>query len=68
MMMHPEMKRNYLHYGDICYLTILDDGIIRKKATYYAGIKFWEMIAFSGLTQENRFAPFCIAFLELGHH
>lgn len=51
MMMHPEMRRNFMRYGDVCYLTIIDDGIIRKKASYYAGIKFWEIIAFSGLTQ-----------------
>ena len=68
MIIHPEMRKNFLKYGDVCYLTVIDDGIIRKKEPYYDGIRFWEIVAFSGLTQENRFGPFCLAFLELAHH
>jgi hypothetical protein len=68
MMMHPEMKKNFQKFGDVCYMTIIEDGIIRKKENFYATIKFWEIIAFTGLTQENRFAPFCFVFLELTQH
>lgn len=30
MIIHPEMKKNFKQFGDICYITIIDDGIIRK--------------------------------------
>ena len=34
MIIHPEMKTNFQKYGDICYINIIEDGIIRRKEDY----------------------------------
>lgn len=68
MIIHPEMKKNYQLYGDVCYINIIDDGLIKKKQSYDPDIKIWETVTFTGLTQENRFGPFAFSWLEVTYH
>lgn len=68
MVIHPEMKKNYQLYGDVCYINIIDDGLIKKKQPYHDASRIWEMVNFTGLTQENRFGPFAFSWLEITKH
>ena len=58
----PKMRSNYERYGDCCSFNIMR-GLVKKKGAFE--IREWEIIAFTGLTFHNKFAPFALGFLEV---
>ena len=57
----PHMLEFYHKYGNCCYLS-LRKGLIKKHTE--KGLKQWAILGLTGLTFNNRFAPFAVAFLE----
>lgn len=54
------MAEYYKQFSRICYINIITDFITNKNDD---GVKAWETITFSSLTNFNDLAPFAIAFL-----
>jgi hypothetical protein len=58
----PKMQQNFQRYGDCCYFNITK-GLIKKRNVF--DNREWNIVAFNGLSYQNRFAPFALAFLEV---
>jgi hypothetical protein len=61
MFVLPKMAENYLRYGECCYFNVIR-GLIKKKTII--DNREWMVISYNGLSFNNRFAPFALAFLE----
>ena len=61
MLVLPKMAENYKRYGECCYFNVMK-GLIKKK-TNFDNCE-WLLISFNGLSFNNRFAPFALAFLK----
>jgi hypothetical protein len=61
MFVLPKMEENYRRYGECCYFNVIK-GLIKKKTIIEN--REWLVISYNGLSFNNRFAPFALAFLE----
>jgi len=54
-----------MRYGECLYIHVIH-GLIKKK--YADDDKQWEIVAFNGITFNNNFAPFALAFVKTSSH
>lgn len=60
MFILPKMAENYRRYGECCYFNVIR-GLIKKRTVI--DNREWMVISYNGLSFNNRFAPFALAFL-----